>query len=488
MLPQIRRFLILLAVWTASLGTVASARPPVLLPDCEPPLLQQAYFVKQTGRYFYYQWLTVSQPGPSLGQKVENRFLDAAALRIYRGSDSQWKKTDIGTVGLFRGTQNGWLATGHGNALVRQLGQDTPLSPDQPAICLREDWIDLEPGDLVVLERLVQTDDDRMFDGLGKDGRDALAWKVAPGSQARVDLVYHDPVELGKNPKWDTCGQGCMQVTNQSRQKPAHVFQPMPAGFRPGRIAFMARAMGEDPVDLKITLAGKTVDSLRLDSRWREYSLALPAGENQAGEGIGLTLPASATVQLDDFSGGNHEGSAEGKLPEVFPGSLPAPAGVSIEGLLSNVRPTTLRLDRPSPALVSATSLTLPEYLARASARSRSTCVLELSPLHGEQDWLNLLEYLAAEFEPGSDLPILKPYGHRRAIHHGQARPWIDEFDRIEIRLIYRDPAAERVAKRVSADREEHIRQQVLPKSPYYQRAKDKLRFVGSNLNSPHGE
>lgn len=488
MLHRTRPFLIFLAAGAASLGAVASAQPPVLLPDCEPPLLQQAYFVKQTGRYFYYQWLTVSEPGPSLGGKVENRFLDAAALRIYRHSQGRWKNTDIGTVGLFRGTQNGWLATGHGNALVRQLGQDPPLSPDQPAICLREDWIDLKPDDLVVLDRLVQTDDDRMFGGLGKNGRDALAWKPAPGTQARVDLIYHDPVLLAKVPDWTTHGQGCLQVTNQSRRKPAHVYQDPASKSRARSITFQARTSGSDPVALEITFASKKVASVSLTSRWQAFSVSLPAAEPRAREGIGLTLPPATEVQLDDFSAGRQAAPPGGKRPDAFPGSLPAPAGVSMEALLSGVRPTTLRLDGASPELVSATGLTLPEYLAQSSASSRSTCVLELSPAHGEQDWLNLLEYLAGAYDAGNDLPRLKPYAHRRAVHHGQSRPWTDEFDSIEIRLIYRDPAAGKVAKRISAALGEYVRQQVLPKSPYYLQAKSKLRFVTSDLNSPHGE
>jgi hypothetical protein len=114
--------------------------------------------------------------------------------------------------------------------------------------------------------------------------------------------------------------------------------------------------------------------------------------------------------------------------------------------------------------------------------------VLELSPLHGEQDWLNLLEYLAADYDPDRDLPRLKPYAHRRTVHHGQERPWIDRFDRIEIRLIYRDPAADEMAQRIGSALGEYVLGQVLPKSPYYRQAPGKLRIHVSNPNSPRGK
>lgn len=49
-----------------------------------------------------------------------------------------------------------------------------------------------------------------------------------------------------------------------------------------------------------------------------------------------------------------------------------------------------------------------------------------------ETEWLNLMEYLAAPYIPGSDTPVSKPYAYRRYAQ-GQQAPWTDVFPRFYI-------------------------------------------------------
>lgn len=52
----------------------------------------------------------------------------------------------------------------------------------------------------------------------------------------------------------------------------------------------------------------------------------------------------------------------------------------------------------------------------------------------GPQEWLGFVEYMAAPYDPAIDTPTAKPWAHKRHAQ-GQARPWIEEFDRIYIEL-----------------------------------------------------
>lgn len=47
-----------------------------------------------------------------------------------------------------------------------------------------------------------------------------------------------------------------------------------------------------------------------------------------------------------------------------------------------------------------------------------------------EQEWLGLMEYLAAPYDPTNDTPVSKPYAHRRYVQ-GQTAPWTEVFPKI---------------------------------------------------------
>ncbi len=51
--------------------------------------------------------------------------------------------------------------------------------------------------------------------------------------------------------------------------------------------------------------------------------------------------------------------------------------------------------------------------------------------LHDEQDWRNLVEYLAAPYDPEHDTQLSKPWAYRRYRQRGVGTPWTHEFDEI---------------------------------------------------------
>jgi len=51
--------------------------------------------------------------------------------------------------------------------------------------------------------------------------------------------------------------------------------------------------------------------------------------------------------------------------------------------------------------------------------------------LHSEEDWLGLVEYLAAPYDPQGDTPRSKPWAYQRFRQRGNGTPWTDEFAEI---------------------------------------------------------
>lgn len=77
--------------------------------------------------------------------------------------------------------------------------------------------------------------------------------------------------------------------------------------------------------------------------------------------------------------------------------------------------------------------LTLTEQTG-SSPETRMNPYLVLAHIvHTEEDWRNLVEYLAAPYDPGKDSAKSKPYAHRRYVQRGHGRPWTDTFKTIRI-------------------------------------------------------
>ncbi|RTL52739.1 MAG: hypothetical protein EKK46_10320 [Rhodocyclaceae bacterium] len=111
------------------------------------------------------------------------------------------------------------------------------------------------------------------------------------------------------------------------------------------------------------------------------------------------------------------------------------------------------------------------------------------------QEWLGLIEYLAAPYDPAVDTPVRKPWAYKR-YRQGQSRPWTEEFDKVYFELsnetwnglfspwtfpAMRDAASDRNYSpgQVYGLYQEYVRG-VMAGSPYWQSAglNKKLAFV----------
>ncbi len=89
-----------------------------------------------------------------------------------------------------------------------------------------------------------------------------------------------------------------------------------------------------------------------------------------------------------------------------------------VSGTMEMTLPMALRFDE----------LTGPD----ATSRMRPWLVIQ-HLLHRESDWLALIEYLAAPYDPQRDTPQSKPWAWRRTQQRGHQRPWTDDFAELTI-------------------------------------------------------
>ncbi|MBU0500870.1 MAG: hypothetical protein KJ558_14410 [Gammaproteobacteria bacterium] len=92
------------------------------------------------------------------------------------------------------------------------------------------------------------------------------------------------------------------------------------------------------------------------------------------------------------------------------------------------------QLTNPGGVITGSDKLnTLPQSLA-IIRKSGVRPWLQIEPHLSPEEWLGLMEYLAAPFDPAKDDPAAKPWAYKR-YRQGQQRPWLDEFDRVYFEL-----------------------------------------------------
>lgn len=135
---------------------------------------------------------------------------------------------------------------------------------------------------------------------------------------------------------------------------------------------------------------------------------------------------------------------------------------------------------------------TLPQLLKvmrKAGVRPWLQMEFHMNP----QEWLAFAEYMAAPYDPKSDTPISKPWAYKR-FKQGQAKPWVDEFDRFYFELgnetwnglfypwIFDDTIDSASGKNYTSGQVYGMFQEyvisILRSSPYWRRAKLENKFV----------
>ena len=115
---------------------------------------------------------------------------------------------------------------------------------------------------------------------------------------------------------------------------------------------------------------------------------------------------------------------------------------------------------------------------------------------HRPEEYRQLIEYLAAPYDPAKDSPQTKPYAHRRTLHRGHPRPWTDDFREIVIEFGNENWHNRANREWIGVGRFHTVHQggpemgaftrylvEEIRKSPYWDEAKFKIN-VGGNYNA----
>ncbi len=450
----------------------AAAAHPLELPGCEPVTTREFFPVNDAGHYLYYQWFKVGEPGTSLDGRVENGFMDAAAIHLYGGKGDALQYLDTGTVGLFRGRQNGWLVSGHRGRHTEVMGgEDAPVANNEPAITTREDWLKTKDVRAAVVEYIGGTKDGRVFGGI-KEGQNGFPWKT---ETATANLILHDGSTLRDISDWLTPGSGCLELETETGGRAWQtLFHTVQSGTY--EITFYGRNEGKgDSVPLELTWAGEPIGRVTLTPKWERLEIQFTLNEtaDAESEGFGVKLPANTHVWLDDFQ-------LEADLPyasecldfKMLDGVV---AASTMDALLGQTPSTTIIL-LDKAYFVEAALETIPTYLERTEGVG-TPAVLRLGVGYSDQEWYNLLEYLCAPYDPEIHSRLSRPYAWRRWKVHGHKAPWTESFDKVilDIGIIPGSAVGPEITIRKQlADR---IQEKILPEIKWYNQADGKIEI-----------
>jgi hypothetical protein len=138
----------------------------------------------------------------------------------------------------------------------------------------------------------------------------------------------------------------------------------------------------------------------------------------------------NATV-FDAFMSSQPEAGPKGAHRTWF-----LPRNTTMDGVLNWFSNSQVAVDW-NTAVRSTLNMTMPMSLEfdRLTGESPETRVkpwfVMQHILHDEADWLNFIEYLAAPYNPETDIPESKPYAYLRTQQRGVDTPWTDEFEEI---------------------------------------------------------
>jgi hypothetical protein len=110
----------------------------------------------------------------------------------------------------------------------------------------------------------------------------------------------------------------------------------------------------------------------------------------------------------------------------------------SMESLCDWNPENSVRLSGGTLGIVPHTKITLPKALSiiEATGDSRGTRMvpwLITQITHREEEYLQLVEYLSAPYDPAKDTPQSKPMAYKRYRQRGNGRPWTEDFREIII-------------------------------------------------------
>ena len=215
---------------------------------------------------------------------------------------------------------------------------------------------------------------------------------------------------------------------------------------RPYRVEVWLRQHGPGTVRFRLTghyASGPNpvpAIEFRPDEKWRQFSATFTPPAVQAGDRPNqmlLEFSGPGRFDVDNFRVYRADTPfldySSDEYDELRRSGMSA---LRTHGLVKTGRATydLEQLTNPGGVIAGKVRLnTLPQTLSmlrRAGVRPW----LQIEPHLSPAEWLGLVEYLAAPYDPAADNPRDKPWAHKR-FTQGQSKPWTDEFPAIDLEL-----------------------------------------------------
>ncbi len=380
--------------------------------------------VSESGKCLYNKWFMIPDlPGTSLGGLVKNGFLDGAVARIYRPENGGLRLVGRGSVGkIFRKT--GWIVDGYPEenriAFVKagclqyiDFGKrgrkPRPLTNNRPyyyaVTAVSPDGAESVPSNEVeLIPEKEKGSPPQLRIASGKAPKQDKGKNGSPPEPVKElkGAAYHRSALLSwqHDPSADIAGYRVYRALRPLAKRKCVNLQEDWVDVLPGDFAVIEKAFTElDPE----TLARPVED----------------AAPNETAVPEGRIDIASSVLRLSDWSRMNEffRSVPESRRIEVGPGGFSiSPSGdkglpAFFNGLFNGKDPEVI----PQP-------------------------VIECPVTFSQQEWFNLIEYLAAPYDPDKDTRITKPFAALRHTQLGHGKPWTALFARITLRIVNPEP------------------------------------------------
>jgi hypothetical protein len=178
---------------------------------------------------------------------------------------------------------------------------------------------------------------------------------------------------------------------------------------------------------------------LSLTENWRKYSLPFHVPElysDNRPRRIDMLIQGAGQVAVDNFRIYRADAPYLSFLPEDAENLRASGMDeLRTHRFIKTFRRTydLEQFTNPGGAISMAQGNTLPQTLEAFKSVGMSPW-LQVEPHFTREEWLGLVEYLAAPFDPETDDPALKPWAAKRA-HQGHPAPYTQDFDHIRFEI-----------------------------------------------------
>jgi hypothetical protein len=226
---------------------------------------------------------------------------------------------------------------------------------------------------------------------------------------------------------------------------PDQTWYPVLAAGKPYAVEVWLKQEGMAEPTFTFSLTGFYADKVKpivfnADGQWRLYRATFTPPVTWKGSGVGqtvFTFKGPGTVWMDNL----RVYAADAPFLDFQPYEYASLAESGMAALRTHAfiktGSSTYNLDlftNPGGAVTGIPKgNTLPQTLA-IMRQAKVTPWLQVEMHFTPEEWLGLIEYLAAPYDPAADTPQRKPWAYKR-FRQGQVKPWTDEFETLMLEL-----------------------------------------------------